>query len=182
MRRIVGVIAVVAMTSGLTAVGMVAAAPAGAAGGITCSTGSGTTKVSPGLTNTPTTQNVVSKGTLSGCSGTFTSAKTLSHLKSAAATCATAQAGSGTISGTEIIKWSPKGMGNSMANISITGTGPSTPAHISGTITSGPFAGMSISSNVMTTPVVKGGVTPCTSQKTAIKKATFALTSAFTVS
>jgi hypothetical protein len=61
--------------AGLSGVGLILAgtAPAFAAPSLTCTGGSGTATLSPGITNTPTQQTISGTDTLTGCSGPATS-------------------------------------------------------------------------------------------------------------
>jgi hypothetical protein len=73
--------------TGLSGVGLILAgtAPAFAAASLTCSGGSGTATLSPGLTNTPTQQTIAGTDNLTGCSGPSTTITggtiTVSNLK-----------------------------------------------------------------------------------------------------
>lgn len=100
-----------------------------------------TVKLSPGLSNTAQVQNILIKGSLSNCTGEeapYTSGKYVAHLKTAeAVTCATL-AGSSATTGTAVIKWTPKGAGNSNGSFSVPLT--ELPTTVSGLIESGPFA------------------------------------------
>ncbi len=126
------------------------------AAGTTCSA-SATIKLSPGLSNTAQVQNVSIKGTLSECSGEespVTSAKITAHFETAeAVTCATLT-GAGTGAAAEenkvLLKWTPKGSGNSEGTFSVPIT--EVPgASVSGFISKGPFLEDSISGTVSQT-------------------------------
>ncbi len=127
----------------MAAIAMTGAASA-SADTTTCSA-SGTIKLSPGLTNTPTVQNVQVKGTLSGCESSerdMTEGKFQAHFKTAEAiSCATLTSegvGAAAEENKLIIKSKPKDGGNPMGTASLLileGEGA-----LSGTITSeGPF-------------------------------------------
>jgi len=152
----------------------VSAAPASAAEGTTCTGNSGSIKYSPGLTDSPKVQNVTVKGTLSGCSGGgVTSASYLAHLKSTNAVTCAALTGSGApTTGTIVIKWSPKGQGNSNGTFSMPLT-EAPGASIGGTIESGPFATMTLSGTVSQTFSGTCGVASGKKKAKAVKDATF---------
>jgi hypothetical protein len=99
-------------------------------------------KLSPGLTNTPTVQNISIKGTLTNCTGeepTVTSGKYVAHLKTTEpVTCAVLAGPGAPATGTVVIKWTPKGQGNSMGTFDLSLT--ELPTTIEGLIESGPFA------------------------------------------
>jgi hypothetical protein len=139
---------VAALLSPLAMLG-VSTASADAAGstGTICSGNSGSIKLSPGLEATPQVQNVVIKGSLSGCTGSsVTSATYVAHLKTAAVDCATLASGSAA-TGTVVVKWSPKGQGNSQGTLSLPLT--STPgARVTGELTKGPFEGLGLFSTI----------------------------------
>jgi hypothetical protein len=122
----------------------VSVAPADAAGsaGAICSGISGSIKLSPGLEAAPQVQNIVIKGSLSGCTGsTVTSATYLAHLKTTnPVDCATLSS-SGPATGTVVIKWSPKGQGDSQGTLSLPLT-DAPGARMTGALTNGPFAGL----------------------------------------
>jgi hypothetical protein len=155
-------VASIGATSALTA-------SASAAEGTTCSANSGSVTLSPGLTNeSAKIQNIVVKGVLSGCTGSVTEAKYVAHLKTTnPVTCTSLLAPGETATGTVVVKWKPKGQGNSNGSLTLTG------AAIGGTVESGPFAGMGISGSLESlTPVFTGKGEPCT-KKNRLKKATF---------
>jgi hypothetical protein len=163
----------VATMSSMGTIGVLAT-PASAAG-TACSGSTGSVTFSPGLTNGPAkVQNVVIKGALSGCSGSTVSAATyVAKLKSAKpATCATLSTEGETATGSLVIKWSPKGQGNSHGSITLTETG-GTGASLAGTIGEGLFAGLGASGGAEAfTPMFTGTGEPCT-KKNPLKKATF---------
>jgi hypothetical protein len=146
---------------------------ASAAEGTTCSGNTGKLTFSPGLTNeSAKVQNIVAKGVLTGCTGSVTEAKYVAHVKTTnAATCSTLLAPGETATGSLVIKWKPKGQGNSQASITVTGTGGG--ATIEGTVESGLFAGSVLSGSLESlTPVFTGKGEPCT-KKNKLKKATY---------
>jgi hypothetical protein len=143
---------VAALLSPLAMMG-VSAGPADAAAstGTICSGNSGSIKLSPGLEATAQVQNIVIKGRLSGCTGsTVTSATYVAHLKTAApVACATLTSGS-PATGTVVIKWSPKGQGNSHGTLSL----PLTSAPgvgMTGELANGPFEGLGLFGTVSQT-------------------------------
>lgn len=99
----------------------VVAAPASAAGGTICSGNSGSIKLSPGLEESAQVQNISIKGSLSGCTGsTVTGATYVAHLKTTGPVdCATLTSAGAATTGTIVIKWSPKGQGNSQGSLSM---------------------------------------------------------------
>src|ERR1700730_12776317 len=142
-----------ALTALFSAVGLLTAFAASAsADSVTCNT-NGSIKLSPGLSETPTVQNIQVKGTLSACSGTETmvkSGKYNAHLKTAEAITCSALSSAGAAETPEsgiILKWRPKGGGNSLGTFSM----PITEllSTLSGTITAGPFKEDTISGNVL---------------------------------
>jgi hypothetical protein len=141
---------VAAVLSPLAMIG-VAAAPASAAGGTVCTGNSGSMTLSPGLETNAAVQNIVIKGILSGCSGsTVTSATYVAHLKTTnPADCATLLTAGEPASGSIVIKWAPKGQGNSHGTIELPLTG-SPGATMSGKLESGPFEGAGIFGTTIT--------------------------------
>lgn len=125
-------------------------ASANAATTETCETNA-SVKLSPGLTNTPTVQNISIKGTLTNCAGeeaTVTGGKYVAHLKTAEpVTCAVLAGPGAPATGTIVIKWTPKGQGNSMGTFSTSLT--EQPTAIGGSIESGPFAESPLSGSVV---------------------------------
>lgn len=120
-------------------------APAYAATETICSTNNGTIKLSPGLEAIPQVQNVVIKGSLAGCSGgTVTSASYVAHLKTTKPIdCETFAAGEGLASGTVVVKWSPKGQGNSHGTLTIPISEVPGSA-LTGKLENGPMAGLGL--------------------------------------
>jgi hypothetical protein len=140
------VLAALAVPMGVT--GFVAA-PASASVGTTCSANSGTIKLSPGLGESAQVQNMIIKGKLSGCTGASVTGGTyVAHLKTTSPVSCAALASAGeAATGSIVIKWSPKGQGNSNGTFSMPLTG--TPeVSLGGTLTSGLFAPSSISGTV----------------------------------
>jgi hypothetical protein len=159
-----------------------AAASAGAVeeGGTTCSTDTGVATLSPGIEEVAKAQNVSVKGALSGCTGsTGASAKYVAHVKTTTAvTCASFNSTGATAEGTVVVKWG-HGQGNSQGTLTVTG-GPSSGFTVSGTITSGPFAGKHLSTTLSGTSVFKGKGEPCT-KKNKLKTIEVAGTTPFTI-
>jgi hypothetical protein len=152
MRKMVLTMAVAA----LAALGATTAS-ASAAPTTTCEN-SGTVKLSPGLSTSPTTQNITVKGTLSNCAGeesTVTSGNYVAHLKTTEpVTCGSLASAGAPTEGTVVVKWG-KGVGNSHGSFSEPLT--ELPTTISGLIASGPFEGETISGSV--TQSFEGGAT-----------------------
>jgi hypothetical protein len=174
MRRIlVRLSAAAALIAPIAMMGALAA-PAYASG-VACAGDSGSVTFSPGLTSEKAkVQNIVIHGSLSECTGsTVTGATYVAKLKSAkAATCATLSTSGETAFGSIVVKWSPKGQGNSHGSLTLTETG-GTAASITGTVESGPFAGLGISGSAEAfTPMFTGTGAPCT-KKNPLKKAAF---------
>lgn len=153
-RYLLAVLAVTLGTMGVSADSATAATT-------TCADNSGTIKLAPGLSASPQVQNITINGTLSGCSGegsTVTGAKYLAHLKTAEPVTCSALTGAGALEEETkiIIKWSPRGQGNSMGTFSMPLT--EVPGvSLGGTLASGPFSGGSIAGTVSQT--FTGGAT-----------------------
>jgi hypothetical protein len=144
-------LAVLAVTLGTLGV----SAASASAATTTCAGNAGTIKLSPGLSDTPQVQNITIKGTLSECSGegsTVTGAKYVAHLKTAEAVTCAALTGAGAAEegGTIVVKWSPKGQGNSLGAFTMPLT--EVPGvSLGGALESGPFSGASIAGTVSQT-------------------------------
>jgi hypothetical protein len=140
------VLAALAVPMGL--VGFVTA-PASASAATTCSGNSGTIKLSPGLQESAQVQNITIKGTLSGCTGgTVTGGSYQAHLKTTSAvSCAALSSAGEAATGSIIIKWSPKGQGNSNGTFSMPLTAMAG-VSVGGTLESGPFATSTLSGTV----------------------------------
>jgi hypothetical protein len=138
----------------MSAFAMAATPSAASADSTTCSN-SGTIKLSPGLEATPHVQNISIKGTLTGCAGAesaVTEGAYVAHLKTTEAVSCTALTGAGAAEEATniVIKWSPKGGGNSMGTFSMPLT--EVPGvSLGGTLASGPFNADSISGTVSQT-------------------------------
>jgi len=151
----------------------VMAAPAVAAG-TSCTENSGSITFSPGLTNTTAKiQNIVVHASLGGCTGsTVASASYVAKLKSSQpATCGSLAVAGETATGSVVVKWSPKGQGNSKGTLTLTATGGG--ATFAGAIGSGLFSESSFAGAAESfTPIFKPAGEPC-SKKNPLKKATF---------
>ncbi|HSZ15049.1 MAG TPA: hypothetical protein VK790_13520 [Solirubrobacteraceae bacterium] len=133
------------LLSSLVTIGAAAASPAAAAEtGTICTGNSGSIKVSPGLEATAQVQNIVIKGSFSGCTGgTVSSAPYVAHLKTSEPVDCAMLSASNPATGTIVIKWNPKGQGNSDGTLSLPlTTAPG--ARMTGQISKGPFAGLGI--------------------------------------
>jgi hypothetical protein len=183
MKRLAGLVAIAVVSAATFAF---AAGSAGADGGATCTTGSGQAKFAPGLSTDASTENVVVKGTLMGCTGsTFTDAALLVHLPRGTAllTCDSLTTGApDLLAGKAIVKWVPAGSKNSMATVTATLSGANS-LHITGVITTGSFTGSTLTTDVVLTPelktfppTVKAPPALC-SQKNRLKKATYSSSS-----
>jgi hypothetical protein len=109
-----------------------------------CTTNTGTVKLSPGLTNTPAIQTMKIKGTLTGCTGEpFTAVAYSATLKTAAAVSCSVLKGAGeTASGSSSYKWTPKTKPSTgTLNMLLTET-PG--VAFSGEVTSGPYAPLTL--------------------------------------
>ncbi|HYM45401.1 MAG TPA: hypothetical protein VES65_04485 [Solirubrobacteraceae bacterium] len=147
-------------------------APASAAEGTSCSGDSGAATFSPGLTGKAQVQNIVVHGVLTVCTGTVTEAKYVAHVKTTnPVTCATLKATGETAAGTIVVKWKPKGQGNSIGTLTLPVT--EVPgASISGKVEEGPFVALGISGTLESlTPTFTGTGEPCT-KTNKLKKAT----------
>jgi hypothetical protein len=124
-------------------------APASASAATTCSGNSATVKLSPGLQESAQVQNITVKGTLSGCTGAgVTGAAYVAHLKTTSAvSCAALSSAGEAATGSIVIKWSPKGQGNSNGTFSMPLTAMAG-VSLGGSLESGPFATSSISGTV----------------------------------
>jgi hypothetical protein len=97
-------------------------------------------------------QNIVIKGKLTGCIGsTATSATYVAHLKTTSPVSCTALSSAGeAATGSIVVKWSPKGQGNSNGTFSMPLTAVAG-VSLGGTLESGPFAAATISGTVSQT-------------------------------
>jgi len=152
--RVIKLMAVAAVVGALALVGTASAS----ADSTTCTTG-GSIKLSPGLTTTPTVQNVTVKGTLGECASVeseTTEGKFIAHFKTAEPiSCATLGSLEGVGAAAEenkiVVKLKPKAGGNPMGTFSVPiREGAGSP--LSGTITSeGAFFEDSISGSITET-------------------------------
>jgi alpha-tubulin suppressor-like RCC1 family protein len=140
-----------------------------------CTTNTGTVKLSPGLTGTPAVQTMKIKGTLTGCTGEpFTEANYKATLKTAGpVSCSVLKAAGETATGTAKYKWTPKAKA-STGTLSMLLT--ETPAvAFSGEVTIGSYSPLTLSGKA--TESYTGG--PTCGEKVgktaarAVKKGTF---------
>lgn len=125
------------------------AVSASASAATTTCTNAGTIKLSPGLEGTAKVQNITIKGTLSECKGegsTATGGTYVAHLKTTEPVSCSALTGSAPAEGTIVVKWTPKGEGNSKGTFTMPLT--ELPTTLGGKIESGPFAEGAISGTV----------------------------------
>ncbi|HTR72577.1 MAG TPA: hypothetical protein VMG80_03200 [Solirubrobacteraceae bacterium] len=120
-------------------------------GATTTCENSGTIKLSPGLSNTATVQNVTIKGKLSNCSSTesaVTEGKYVAHLKTEAVTCAVL-AGEGALltESNVVFNLKPKEGGNPMGTFDFPVT-EKAGVSLSGLVESGAFEGGAIGGSV----------------------------------
>lgn len=147
----------VATAAALAAMGISTASAS--ASEITCTGNSATIKLSPGLSESAKVQNISIKGTLSGCSdegSTVSSAKYVGQLKTAEPVTCSALTGAAAAEGSIVVKWSPKGQGNSMGSLAMSLT--EVPgASFGGTLESGLLSGSTLAGTVSQT--YTGGAT-----------------------
>lgn len=117
----------------------------GGEGGFTCESSSGTIKLSPGLSETPSVQSITVKGRLAGCDGTSApgeEATYVAHLKTTEeVACSTLQSISAEPTTAPVslaVKWPPKGSGSSHGALVLPLT--EIPVSLQGTLEGGPFA------------------------------------------
>lgn len=138
--KLTGLAAVVMALMAPVVAGLVATPASAAEGtGTICSVNSGSIKLSPGLEEVAHVQNITIKGSLSGCTGsTVTGATYVGHLKTThEVNCAALRSAGEAATGTIVIKWAPKGQGNSHGTLSL----PLTVGTVTmgGKLESGPF-------------------------------------------
>jgi hypothetical protein len=127
-------------------------------------------KLSPGLSETAAVQNVQVKGMLTGCSGEeneFTGGKFQIHEKTAEpVTCSVLGTGVGAAAEENkiILKWTPKGSGNSQGSVNLVVGGSGA---LSGLVTEGPFVEDTISGSLSQTYT---GAEECGLTKKKVKK------------
>jgi hypothetical protein len=134
----------------------------------TCTTNTGTVKLSPGLSATAAVQTMKIKGTLKGCTGEpFTEAKYTATLKTAGpVSCSVLKAAGEKATGAVQYKWAPKAKASKgTLNMLLTET-PG--VAFSGEVTSGSYSPLKLSGTV--TESYGGGAT-CGTKK--VKKGTF---------
>ncbi len=136
------------------ALGLMAVTAASASAATTTCENSGTIKLSPGLSNSPTPQNVTIKGTLSNCSGeesSVTEGKYLAHLKTEAVTCEVLTGEGALLTESNIIfKLNPKEGANPMGTFDFPVT-EKAGVSLSGLVESGAFEGGVIGGSVSQT-------------------------------
>ena len=165
----------VAMTAG--AIAAFAASPAGAATANSCAHVSGTATFTPGITTTQKNQTINSKGTETSCTpskATGGSGTLAATVKSPNASCQTLIKGGQTLKGTGASTWKNKKVSKYALTLK-TGTGSNFDiATITGKVTSGLFAGKSLTGQIKFT--VKSGQN-CTT--VPVKNLTFKNTKPF---
>jgi len=137
----------------------------------TCTTNTGTVKLSPGVTNAAAAQTVKIKGTLSGCTGEpFTTVAYAATLKTAGVMSCPVLKGAGeSATGSSSYKWTPKtkpSKATGTLSLPLTETAG---AVLSGTVAAGPHSPLTVSGEV--SEMFTGGATCGTK---AVKKGTFA--------
>lgn len=148
--------------------GVLAAQPAGAAGGTSCKTQTGTATITPGLGTTKKAQTITASTSLSGCTGGgVTKGTGKATIKLAPSNCSGLATTGTKTKLTETITWSNK-MTSTVAGNSTTGpkVGQDT---ITGKITKGLFVGKSVSTVVAFTPAQKA---PYCTDASPLKKLT----------
>lgn len=154
----------------------------GGAGGMTCEQNGGTIKLSPGLSETPHVQQITVKGALKGCDGASApgeEATYVAHLTTTEeVTCSTLQSISAeptTAPVSLVVKWLPKGSGNSQGSLVLPLT--ELGASLEGTLEGGPFAtpqsvfGASLSESFTGGPTC--GVPPAKGKAKPVKSGAF---------
>ncbi len=128
----------------LAAMGVLAAPASAGTARTTCSGGSATITLSPGLTDSPKVQTVRVKGSLSGCTNQVASAKFTASLRTAEAVTCGALSGAGApASGAISMTWLPRSSGESKGTLDIPLT--ETPeASFGGTLPEGRFPGATL--------------------------------------
>jgi alpha-tubulin suppressor-like RCC1 family protein len=125
----------------------------------TCTTSTGTVRLSPGLSGTPAVQTIRIKGTLTGCTGErFTAATYTATLKtSSPVSCSVLKAAGEAAAGAAKYKWTPKGAANDKWTHKVGGASTGTLSLLlsetagvafSGELTSGPYAPRALSGTV----------------------------------
>lgn len=158
----------------------------GAEGSFTCEQSSGTIKLSPGLSETPSVQAMTIKGTLAGCDGKLApgeGASYVAHLTTTEeVTCSTLQSISAEPTTTPVsltVKWLPKGSGTSHGALVL----PLTELGVSlrGTLEGGPFAAaQNLFASSLSESFTGGpecGVPPAKGKAKPVKSGTFATSS-----
>jgi len=175
MRKTFGLLCAVAM---MLPIGIIAAAPAGAATVTQCGKAAGTATFKPPLpklsSNTKVKSKLTSTGTVSGCVGGGVTKGTTKFTQTSASTPANCQtlvsptASSAPTKGTLTITWAP-GKVSTAAGFAIKQT-DATHATTKGKITSGQFKGKSINGMVEFTPESGGCTSKDLSKVTYVNK------------
>lgn len=162
MRRFALKLSVLAVASAGIASFLGTSSAAAAETGATCATNTGVATLSPGINESAKTQNITLKGSLGECTGEAgASAKYVIHLKSSASvTCASLATEGLVAEGTSILKWG-HGHGNSLGTATLSGS-PTSGFSLTGSITEGSYAGLTLSSALSGTSVFSGKGEPCT--------------------
>lgn len=142
-------LAVTAALLSSTALAGAFAAPSYASSGTICTGNQGSIKMSPGLVaatpehTTAQVQNITIKGVLSGCTGsTVSGAKYVAHLKTSGPVDCSVLGTGETASGSVVVKWTPKGQGNSHGTMTMALGASSTV--MEGKLEAGPLEGLGI--------------------------------------
>ena len=135
--------------------------------GVTCTSNTGTVKLSPGLSTTSAVQTMKIVGTLSGCSGeAFTEVKYTATLKTAAAVSCSVLSVGDTSTGAVKYKWTPKAKASKgMLKVLLSET-PG--VAFEGEVASGPYAPLMFSGTLSQS---YAGTATCSTKK--VKKGTF---------
>jgi hypothetical protein len=131
----------------LAPIGVLTAAPAGAAAALTCTTQTGAATIKPGITPTPTNVTITVSEKLSGCKGGgITSGTETASIVSKAATCS-GLGKNGTKTGPfkGKITWSNK----KTSSISLTTVSAGLSASATGSVTAGLFVGQKITTTIV---------------------------------
>ena len=178
MRKLAGVLVAVAL---VVPAGIMAAAPAGAAGGTKCKGGSSTATFSPPLTpaaakvQKPVRDTVkTTAGTLSGCTGGGVTGATFTYVgvkaKAPGDTCLSlAKFSTNSVtSGVLTVKWKPTGISTIPVSFHKV-KGKATSNTVTGTVKTGLFKGAKISSAFAYTFVPKTGCVTTPGAKVSVK-------------
>jgi hypothetical protein len=151
-KKFLGVAAALAL---MAPVGVLAASPASAAGGTSCSKQTGNATIKPGLGTTKKDQTITATTSISGCTGAVKSGTGTATIKVKKGDCGGLAKTGTTMPISETIKW------NKGPTSKFTGTSKTGPkvgqATITGKITSGQFNGLKVSTIIAFTPAPGGG-------------------------